>query len=82
MNGARATGIAALDPTSGANRPFAINQLITNQGVNSAIWSLSTDGTNVYGTGYDFYGPGNVEGVLRRGGQRRCGHGGSASCRG
>ncbi|MGY1771717.1 PKD domain-containing protein [Blastococcus sp. SYSU D00813] len=64
MNGALATGVAALDPTTGATRPFAINQLITNQGVNSAIWSLSTDGTNVYGTGYDYYGPGNVEGTF------------------
>ncbi|MGY1809661.1 PKD domain-containing protein [Blastococcus sp. SYSU D00669] len=64
MNGVKATGVAALDPTSGANRPFAINQLITNQGVNSAIYSLSVsaDGGTVYGTGYDYMGPGNVEG--------------------
>jgi PKD repeat protein len=62
LNGVRATGVGALDPDSGANRPFAINQLITNQGVNSAVYSLSTDGTTVYGTGYDFYGPGNLEG--------------------
>ncbi|WP_236834275.1 PKD domain-containing protein, partial [Blastococcus sp. KM273129] len=62
MNGAKATGVAALDPVSAANRPFAINQIVTNQGVNSAIWSLSTDGTTVYGTGYDYYGPGNLEG--------------------
>jgi PKD repeat protein len=62
MNGTLATGVAAIDGTTGANRPFAINQLITNQGVNSAIMSLSTDGTNVYGSGYDFFGPGNVEG--------------------
>ncbi len=61
MNGAVATGVAALDPVSGANRPFAINQLITNQGVNSAVHSLSTDGTTVYGTAYDYYGPGNLE---------------------
>ncbi|MGY1649769.1 PKD domain-containing protein [Geodermatophilus sp. SYSU D01119] len=61
MNGAVATGVAALDPVSGANRPFAVNQLITNQGVNSAVYSLSTDGTTVYGTAYDYYGPGNLE---------------------
>jgi PKD repeat protein len=64
MNGVKNTGIAALDPTSGANRPFAINSLITNQGVNSAIYSLSTDGTTVYGSGYDYQGPGNVEGTF------------------
>ncbi|MFQ1003613.1 PKD domain-containing protein, partial [Modestobacter sp. SSW1-42] len=63
LNGVKATGVGALDPVSGATRPFAINQLITNQGVNSAIYSLTTDGTNVYGSGYDYYGPGNVEGA-------------------
>ncbi|WP_244524546.1 PKD domain-containing protein [Trujillonella endophytica] len=62
MNGAKATGVAALDPTTGGTRTFEINRLITNQGVNSAVWSLSTDGTTVYGTGYDYYGPGNLEG--------------------
>jgi PKD repeat protein len=62
LNGVKATGVGALDPASGATRPFAINQLITNQGVNAAVYSLSTDGTTVYGTGYDYYGPGNLEG--------------------
>jgi hypothetical protein len=64
MNGVRATGVAAIDPVSGANRAFAINQLITNQGVNSAIFSLSTDGTTVYGSAYDYKGPGNLEGTF------------------
>ncbi|RBY95120.1 radical SAM protein [Blastococcus sp. TF02-8] len=62
MNGARASAVAALDPVTGGNRPFAINQVVTNQGANSAVWSLSTDGTVVYGTGYDYSGPGNLEG--------------------
>jgi PKD repeat protein len=62
MNGVRATGVAALDPVTGANRPFAINQKITNQGINSAVYSLTTDGTTVFGTAYDYYGPGNIEG--------------------
>lgn len=62
LNGADATGVGALDPVSGATLPFEIGTIITNQGVNAAIFSLSTDGTNVYGTGYDFYGPGNLEG--------------------
>ena len=64
MNGVKNTGVAALDPVSGATRPFAVNQLITNQGINSAIYSLSTDGTTVYGSGYDYNGPGNVEGTF------------------
>ena len=64
LNGVKSTGVGALDPVSGATRPFAINQLITNQGINSAVYSLSlsADGTTLYGTGYDYYGPGNLEG--------------------
>jgi PKD repeat protein len=64
LNGTKSTGVGALDPVSGATRPFAVGQMITNQGVNSAIFSLSTDGSTVYGTGYDFYGPGNLEGAF------------------
>ncbi|MGY1741765.1 MULTISPECIES: PKD domain-containing protein [unclassified Blastococcus] len=62
MNGVKATGVAALDPVSGATKPFAVNQRLTNQGVNSAVYSLSTSGDLVIGTAYDFYGPGNLEG--------------------
>ena len=64
LNGQQSTGIGAVDAVSGATRPFAIGQSITNQGVNSAVYSLSTDGTLVYGTGYDYYGPGNLEGTF------------------
>ncbi|WP_409329157.1 PKD domain-containing protein [Trujillonella humicola] len=62
MNGTQNIGVAAVDGTTGANRPFAINALIRNFGVNAAVYSLSTDGTNVYGATYDFYGPGSLEG--------------------
>jgi hypothetical protein len=62
LNGVKATGVGALDAVTGETRPFAANKFISNQGVNSAIYSLSTDSTNVYGTGYDYYGPGNLEG--------------------
>jgi PKD repeat protein len=61
LNGQKATGVGALDPVSGATRTFAVNQLITNQGVNSAVFSLSSQGDMVYGTAYDYYGPGNLE---------------------
>ncbi len=64
LNGTQSTGVGALDPVTGATRPFAVNRLITNQGVNSAVWSLSTDGTTVWGSGYDYYGPGNLEGAF------------------
>jgi PKD repeat protein len=64
LNGQAASGVGALDAATGATNPFEMGTLITNQGVNSAIYSLSTDaaGTTVYGTGYDYYGPGNLEG--------------------
>jgi PKD repeat protein len=62
LNGTKATGVGALDAVTGETRPFAVNQLLTNQGVNSAVWSLSTAEDVVYGTAYDFYGPGNLEG--------------------
>jgi PKD repeat protein len=64
LNGVPATGVGALDAATGATRPFAVNQVLTNQGTNSAVWSLSTDGTNVYGTAYDYRGPGNFEGAF------------------
>ena len=64
LNGQAASGIGALDAVSGATLPFAVNQLVTNQGDNSAIYSLSTDGARVYATGYDYAGPGNLEGAL------------------
>jgi PKD repeat protein len=65
LNGVKATGVGALDAVTGQTRPFAINQLLTNQGVNSGVWSLTTDGTDVFGSAYDFYGPGNLEGSFR-----------------
>ncbi len=64
MNGVATSGVAALDPVSGATLPWAIGQIITNQGDNSSINSLSVDADTVYGTGYDFYGPGNLEGTF------------------
>jgi PKD repeat protein len=65
LNGVKATGVGAVDGVTGTTTlPFAVNQLITNQGVNSAVnsLSLSADGTTVFGTAYDYYGPGNLEG--------------------
>lgn len=61
MNGAQATAISALDPVTGATRPFAVNQLITNQGANSAVFSLTVQDDTVYATAYDYFGPGNIE---------------------
>ena len=57
-------GLAAIDTATGALRPWAVNGLVRNGGVDAAITGLSTDGTNVYGTGYVFGGGGNFEGTF------------------
>ncbi|WP_431030830.1 PKD domain-containing protein [Plantibacter sp. RU18] len=49
-------GLSAVDASSGATLPFGVNSVVHNGGENSAIYSLASDGTSVYGTGYDFGG--------------------------
>lgn len=61
LNGAPAPAMGAVDAVTGASRPWAINQVMNNAGKGSSISSLSTDGTNIYGTGYAFES-GNFEG--------------------
>ena len=65
------TGLAALDPTSGAWVDWQASQTIQAWGQNNdgpgtgaAIYSLSHDATNVYGTAYNYYGYGNLEGAF------------------
>ncbi|MDQ3735763.1 MAG: PKD domain-containing protein [Actinomycetota bacterium] len=64
LNGVRAIGVGALDATTGATLPFATSTQFTNDGDYSAFLSVSTDGTNVYGTAYDFYDASNFEGTF------------------
>jgi PKD repeat protein len=61
LNGASAPGMGAVDAVSGASRPWAANQRINDSGNGSAIDSLRTDGTYIYGSGYAFQS-GNFEG--------------------
>ncbi|WP_256934833.1 YncE family protein, partial [Microbacterium sp. BF1] len=49
-------GMAALDATTGASLPWAINSVIRNGGTGASIYSLASDGDSVYGSGYDFGG--------------------------
>lgn len=58
-------GLAAVDGATGELVPWAINSLIRNGGVNSAILSLTSDGTSVYGTGYHYGEGGNLEGTFK-----------------
>ncbi|MFC6713178.1 PKD domain-containing protein [Branchiibius cervicis] len=68
IGGQSATGLGALDPTTGARVYWAATDTVTAWGVTSqggaAIYSLSTDGSNVYGTAYNYYGYGNLEGTF------------------
>jgi hypothetical protein len=57
-------GMAAIDATTGAVKPWAANQTVRNAGTAAAILSLSTDGTAIYGTGYVFGVGGNLEGAF------------------
>lgn len=64
INGTATSGVGAVDAATGALRPFAIGQRITNQGDDSGVTSVTTDGTTVWLSAYDFSGPGNAEGVI------------------
>lgn len=57
-------GLGAVHATTGALLPFAANNVVRNAGNESAILSLSSDSTNVYGTGYIFGTGGNLEGAF------------------
>jgi hypothetical protein len=57
-------GLGMLNATTGANQAFSVNGVVRNAGANAAIWSLNSDGSNVYGTGYVFGSGGNFEGTF------------------
>ncbi|MCU1557980.1 MAG: hypothetical protein JWN09_1975 [Microbacteriaceae bacterium] len=58
-------GLGAVDSTTGASLPWGVNNLVRNAGVNAAIYSMTSDGDSVYGTGYVFGAGGNLEGTFR-----------------
>jgi len=62
LNTSAAYGMGAVNATTGAVLAWPINTVVKDAGAESAIYSLSTDGTRVYGTGYNFGGGGNFEG--------------------
>ncbi len=55
-------GLGMINATTGASLPLQVNDVVRNAGKNSAILSLSSDGTSFYGTGYKFGSGGNFEG--------------------
>ena len=66
LNGANRPGygLGMLDATTGASLPLAANDVVRNGGKDSAILSLSSDGTRFYGTGYIYGTGGNLEGAF------------------
>ncbi|PWJ56040.1 PKD repeat-containing protein [Quadrisphaera granulorum] len=61
VNGDAWRGSAALDLGSGANLPWDVQNHVYNYGDAAAVYSLSTDGTSVFGTGYNYGSNGNFE---------------------
>lgn len=64
LNGAAAYGMASIDAATGTALPWAATDRIKTAGLNGAISSLSTDGTQVYGTGYAFGAGASFEGTF------------------
>lgn len=64
LNGAAAYGMASIDAATGSALPWAATDRIKSAGLNGAISSLSTDGTQVYGTGYAFGAGASFEGTF------------------
>ncbi len=68
VNGVSAIGMTAIDAATGTVLPWQANTVIHNQGTSSAILSLESDATSVYGSGYT-YGPGDLEGAFKADGE-------------
>jgi hypothetical protein len=67
INTSTVYGLGAVDRFSGAGQPFAANARVRNYGPGAAIYSLSTDGSAIYGTAYAFHtggGQGTLEGTF------------------
>ncbi|WP_243076173.1 PKD domain-containing protein [Microbacterium sp. SS28] len=64
LNGATAYGMGSLDAVTGNTMPWAAVDRIKTAGLNGAISSLSTDGAQVFGTGYAFGAGASFEGTF------------------
>lgn len=64
LNGSAVYGLGALSTATGAVLPWAITSVVRDAGPDAAINSLSTDGAQVYGSGYTFGSGGNFEGTF------------------
>lgn len=57
-------GLGMVNPATGASLPLPANSVVRDAGKDSAILSLASDGTNLYGTGYIYGTGGNLEGAF------------------
>jgi hypothetical protein len=64
LNGVSVRGLGAVDVTTGANVSWLANQAVYAYGTGAAFLSLSTDGTAIYGSAYNYSGTGNLEGAF------------------
>ena len=64
VNATTALGLAAVSPSDGSLQVWNAGNSVQDYGTQSSITSLSTDGTAIYGTGYVFGSPGNLEGTF------------------
>lgn len=61
LNEAANYGLGAIDGGTGAVVPWAANAIVRNAGDDAAIYSLTSDGGTVYGSGYTYGSGGNLE---------------------
>jgi len=54
VNGSSQPGSARVSASTGAVQSWAVNKVVQNNGPDSAIWSMSSDSTYVYATGYSY----------------------------
>ncbi len=64
INGTSAYGMGAISAADGSTQPWAANQRLRAAGSNGAINSLSTDGQQIFGTGYAFGAGAQFEGTF------------------
>lgn len=57
-------GLGMVNATTGATLAIQANDIVRDAGTDSAILSLSSDGTTFYGTGYIYGTGGNLEGAF------------------
>ncbi|MHA7277747.1 PKD domain-containing protein [Arthrobacter sp. Hz1] len=57
-------GLGAVDVATGQSLPFPANNIVRNGGPSGSITSLSSNSTNVYGSGYTFGRASTLEGIF------------------